>query len=807
MSSFKQDFIFALRSLRKRPGFSAVVVLTLALGIGANAAVFNLIDALLLRPFPIPNVDRIVQVFETIESQGWDRASASPANFLEWKEETELFQQVHAHQWWEVNLTGTDQPERLHGTLVTPGWMGMLSVQTTHGRDLRLAENDPAQERTVVLGHDFWVRRYGADASIVGQSIELNGQSYEVVGVGPAGFHYPMGTELWAPLVISPETAQQRDSHYLNVLAHLRQGRSADEAQAALAARAERLAQQFPDSNAGWGVNVMVLSKAVVDIGAPAFLMVWQITVVFVLLIACVNVANLLLTRGGERAKELSLRVALGAGRWRLMRQLLTENLILSLAGALAAMPMAWAASELLRTSLPAEIRVFMMGWDKIGVDYRMLLFAGALAVVAAVIFGLAPALSATRLDLNQVIGEGGRSGSAGSSQRGRRLLVVAEVAVALMLLIASGLSIQGSMRLIEQDQGYDPDGLLTAQLVLPSEKYPQAEDRRDFWNRLELELEALPQVRNAAVANILPAAPDGSSRDYELEGRPAATIAERPSADFRVITPDFFETMRVPILNGRAFTEQDREDSRRVAIVSRQMARRDWPQQDPLGQRFRLPENPDQWYTVVGVAGDVTHNWFFGGPRPTMYLPMAQMPYRGVYVALRTTGDPLSLAPSLRRAVRRLDADQPVFGVKTQRQTLSDRTIGLRYAATIMGVFGAIALILSVVGIYGVMAYSINQRIREIGIRVALGALGRDVLRLTLGGALRLTAIGCAIGLLLAFVLGRFMESTLFGTIQLNLITFVGFTVLLVAAALLAAYVPSRRALRVDPSEALRVE
>jgi len=806
MTTFLRDLQHAARGLVANPTFSVMVIVTLALGIGANAAIFSIVDALVLRPFPVPELDRLVALFEVAPNSNWDRGGVAPANFLDWEAQSEHLDKLVANEWWDVNMTGGDSPERLQGSLVTAGFLDILGVKTQIGRTLALdAENFGA--RSAVLSHALWTRRFAADPDVLGQTILLNGEGYDVVGVAEEGFNYPFGTEIWAPLWFDAETTAVRDSHYLQVIGQLAPEATVEDARAELDLVAQRLEQEYPNTNSGRHINTMALGRAVVDIGAPAFLLMWQATSVFVLLIACVNVANLILARGAERKKELALHLALGAGRGRVIRRLLTENMLLALVGALLALPLAGMGVALMRSNMPAHIAKFVVGWDQIDLDWHVLGFTAIVAVATALVFGLIPALQASRPDLTAALREGGRGHSDGHArQRGRNMLVVFEVAMALTLLVASGLSIQGTMRMADADQGYDPDGVMTMEISLPEGKYEEDEARLQFYRSVLSGVRALPGVVAADAVNILPSSGSNTSRNIDIEGKPVENPSERQSAHFRIATAGYLETMRIPIVQGRAFGSEDRSDTAMVAVVSERFARRSWPGEDPLGRRFRYGTE-ETWLSVIGVSGDVLHDWFLQEPQPTFYVPMEQAPRLGLFLAIRTLGAPEEVTAGVRAQVLRVDADQPIFNARTMRTLLSERLIGLKYAATVMGIFGAIALILSAVGIYGVMAYSVSRRTHEIGLRVALGAAHRDVLKLTVGRALRTTALGIGIGLVLAFFIGRLMESTLFGVVQLDGLTFGVLATTLALVSLLAAYIPARRALAVDPAIALRVE
>jgi len=806
MNSVWSDIRHAVRGIVHKPGFAVVVIATLALGIGANAAIFSVVDALVLRPFPIPDIDRMVMLFETAPNSDWDRHGASPANFLDWQEQSREVETFDAYEWWDVNVTGAEQPERLQGTLATPGFLDRLGVTPHLGRTLAL-DRDDFGARTAVISYALWSRRYASDPGVVETNIILNGESYDIVGVAEEDFNYPMGTDVWSPLWFDAETRAIRSSRYLTVIGRLREGATTEDARAELDLIAERLGEEYPNTNQGRGINTMAMGRAVVDIGAPAFLYLWQATSVFVLLIACVNVANLLLARGADRKKEISLQLALGARRGRVVRQLLTETIVLSLLAAAVALPLAGAGVELLRSSLPAHIQRFVVGWDQIDLDWHVLGFTAAVALITALIFGLAPALHASRLNLSSALREGGRSDAHGHG-RGRSLLVVLEVALALALLVASGLSIQGTLRMANEDQGYDADQLMTMELVLPESRYEADEKRSQFYREVVTEIRRIPSVVAADAVNILPSSGSNTTRSVEIEGQPAEVLTDRPTAHFRVVSDSYFQTMRIPLVSGRAIEPRDRKDAPRVAVVSERFAARSWSGEEPVGKRFRYGSEPDApWLTVVGVSGDVLHDWFLGEPQPTFYVPLDQAPRLGMFLAVRTAGAPEQVMTAVRAQVAHADPNQPLFNVQTMRTKVSERIIGLKFAASIMGIFGIIALVLSTVGVYGVMAYSVSRRTHEIGLRVALGAEKRDVLGLTVGHALRVTALGIALGSVFAFMIGQAMVSMLFGVIRLDAFTFIGIAAILAAIALLASYIPARRALGIDPAIALRVD
>jgi putative ABC transport system permease protein len=806
MSALFRDLKLGIRALLGARAATAIVVLTLGLGIGANTAIFSLVDALILRPFPIPDIEQLVMLWGTVPQQGEDRDRLSPADFLDLKEGATAFEHLVASAWWDVNLSGEGDPERLQGTFVSPDYFETLGVETPLGRTLA-ADAKETGAHTVVISYQLHQRRFGGDRSLLGKTIRLDGEPYEVVGVAREGFDYPFGSELWAPLVLDAETSAIRDRHYLSVIGKLRPARSVGDAQAELDLLNARLVREHPVTNEGRGLRVVALARAVVDLGAPAFLAFWQSATVFVLLIACVNVASILLARGADREREIALQQALGAKRSRIVRQFLTENLLLAAGGALVAVPLAWVGIALLRRGIPPEIQRFVVGWKEIDLDPRILAFTAAVTLLTTLVFGLAPAIRSSRPVLAATLREGGRGSSASRArQRVRSLLVVGEVALALVLLVASGLSIRGMLRLANGYQGYEPDGLMTFEIVLPDRKYDEPEKRRHFFRTLLEGVRGIPGVAAADVALSLPSAGNNYSRPIEIEGNPIPNLSERPIAILAVVTPGYFDTMGIPLRVGRPFGIEDREGTLPVAIVSQKFAERSWPGADPLGKRFRAFED-EPWLTVVGVSGDVLQDWFLREPQPAFYLPFEQRPREGMSLVVRTQGEPEAVTAAVRGQMHRIDPDQPLFHPATMRRLIHERIVGVRYAAIVMGVLGIIGLVLSAVGIYGLMAYSVSRRSHEIGVRVALGAERGDVLRLTLGQALWITALGTGIGLVLSYGAGRLMASNLFGVIQLELLPFALLALVLCGVSILAAYVPARRALSVDPASALRAE
>jgi putative ABC transport system permease protein len=801
---------YALRGIWKRPGLSALVVLTLALGLGANAAIFGVVDALLLRPFTIPNLDRIAMVAEAAPDDGLGNATAtvSPANFLDWRKQATSFARLAAFQWWDVNLAGIDEPERVAGFFVSADLFPALGVEPALGRTFTRDEETRGRHRLVVLSHGLWQRRFGGDPFVVGKPVMLDAQQHEVIGVAPKGFDFPLGAEIWAPLSFDAEAAGRRRPRYLSVVGRLAHGRTIDDAKAEMAVIGARLQQQYPDVNRDRDVRVSTLLQGMRDPGNGPFLGLMQASAAFVLLIACANIANLLLARGAERQRDLAVRLAIGASRARVVRELLIESAALAMAAIPAALALAWVALRLMRVSMPAQVLRFIDGWDSLDVDLRLVAFTVALALATVVLFGILPAVQASRHRLAEALKEGGRSATAGhSKQRLRRALVIGEVALALPLLVASGLGVIGAHRFLNGPQGYDPDGLLTMQAVLPEARYRDAPARRQFAQNVVDRLAALPGVQHVAAVNVRPSSGNNVSRSLEIDGRPHPDPARPPSVDYRAASPSFFEAMRIPIVRGRGFTPGDDERGAPVAIVTESMARKYFSDGDPIGHRLRL--GGGEWATIVGIAGDVIHDWFGRRWYPTVYQPFAQAPAGSVAFIVRAgkAGDASALTRPAIQAARAVDPLQPVFDVATMRESLRVRTIGLQYVAVIMAVFGGLALVLAMVGVYSLMVVLMVQRTHEIGVRIALGATRTDVLRLAVGQTARLTAAGTLLGLVLAIALGRLMEAGMLGIVSSDIRLSGAIAIVLVGAALAAGYVPARRATSIDPIIALRSE
>ncbi len=809
LESFAQDLRFGVRALRSSTGFAAVAILTLALGIGANSAILSVGNALVLKPLPLPNLDRLVAVRESFPNQGLKATAVSPADFLDWRSQNSVFQDIAAYRVRSVTQTGAGEPELLRASFVSAAFFPALELNAAQGRTLLQEEDQPGRDRAAVMSHGLWQRRFAADPRALGTTLTLDGRSVIVVGIMPLGFDFPFGTEVWLPLALTPQQMSQRDARNLYVVAHLKPGVSQAQAQSEMLAIANRLEQQYPQTNAGLGVSVIPLRDLQSQFTRPLVLVLLGMAG-FLLLIACANVANLLFARATVRYKEVAVRAALGASRWRIVRQLLAESLVLSSVAGAAGLLLANWASELIRGSLPPGIARFMLGWQQISVDGRVIAGTFAVAFVTTLVFSLAPALQISRPDLNATLKEGGRAAGMASRGRVRSLLVAAEVALALVLLTGAGLMAKGFWRILASFDSVDPNRILTLQTPLPESRYKDSQKAAAFYEQAVGRINSLPGVVNVSVASNTPLNNrPNPSVELILEARPVARPEERRPADLMVVSPHYFQTLGIPLLEGRNFDDRDGAQARAVAIVSELAARRYWQNENPLGARIKRGGSggDQQWLTVVGVVADVKQSWFDKEIRPQLYLPYLQAPRASMTFLLRSSADPMSLAASARSQILSLDPQLPLENVRTLQQMFVEETSPFRFAAVLMLVFGGIALALSAIGVYGVMAYAVSQRTHEIGLRIALGARKSDVWRLIVGHGMKTAAIGLAVGLVLAVLLSRVLASLLFGVVALEYEVLIGFVVLLAVVAFVSCCIPTHRATKTDPIVALRCE
>jgi len=808
------DIRYAFRMLLKRPGFTVIVVLTLALGIGANTTIFSAIDAVLINPLPYKDPERLVVIWETNKHLGpemWDRNEVAMGNFLDWRSRNQVFDQLGALFDTDMNLTGAGEPQRIKSYVVTTNFFQVLGVQPMLGRAFLPEEEKPGAPFTVILGHDLWQRQFGSDPSIINKSLTFNGHQVTVVGVMPPGFEvqFPISkhVDMFVPFIIDVADPDYHDrtQNFLYTVARLKPGVSQAQAQSEMSLIASQLQQQYPETNAERGVRVVPLHKQIVG-NVESYLYMLFAAVGFLLLIACTNVAGLLLARVTARHREVAIRIAVGASRWRLVRQLLTESVILSALSGLLGLILAYGGVKLLVALTPSEVPRL----HEIGLHVPVFLWTLTISIVTGLLFGLAPAVQASKPDLNTALKESsGRNPGSFQGSGLRNLLVVSEVAVALLLLVGAGLMTKSFIRLQRVDPGFDATNVISMNLALPTSKYRQ-QQVNVFYDQLIERLRNLPGVKSVAGINPLPLSNTNFSSRFIVEGAPFVPLADRPYAGVRVITPDYFQTMSIPNLRGRSFTEQDRENTPRVIIVNEALASRYWPNEDAIGKRLDFTEEDSgkqEWLEIVGVVGNVRHKALETEVMPEAYLPYKQSPENFMNLVVRTTTDPASMVPAIRSQVLSVDQDQPVSDIMTMEQRVAKSVAAKRFVMFMLGAFSILALGLAAVGIYGVMAYLVTQRTQEIGVRMALGAQKSDVLKLVVSKGMALAIIGTAIGLVASLALTRLMRSLLFEVTPTDWLTFVTASTVLLIAALLASYIPAHRATKVDPLTALRYE
>ena len=813
-----QDLRYGARMLVKNPGFTLIAFLTLALGIGANTVIFSIVNAVLLRPLPFREPDRLIAIRER-KLPEITETQVSPGSFLDWREQNNVFERIEAITIRDFNLITRDNPERVAGMLATHGFLPMLSLQPMIGRHFLPDEDRPGHNRVVILGYGLWQRRYGGDPNILGQQIILDDQNYTVVGVMPLDLGLNIGAiDVWAPLAITAEQAQQHGSRYLFVCGRLKPEITLEEAHQEISRIANGLSKQYPDSNTGWDVRLFSLLDYAADHQKPKLLLLLG-AVAFVLLIACANVANLLMARAAVRRKELAIRAALGAGRSRIIRQLLSESMMLALAGGIAGVVVAnWGVKILWATSLMDQFRIRT---TNLSLDARMLVFSLAAVMLTGCVVGIVPALQASKPNLSEMLNEGGRGSTGGRRQQlARDTLVALEVALSLVLLVGAGLMIRSFIGLQLVNPGFNPSNVRTISLSLPKEKYPEEERQAAFYTELIERVASLPGVRTAGAACAVPFS--RFWRDFAEESRiifPSFKIAGRapypagyePRADYSSVSPDYFKTMEIPLLRGRYFTERDTKGTTRVAIINKTLATRFFPDEDPIGKRIHLTDGltgGDEVYReIVGIVGDVRSFGLENEAPEQIYEPFGQQPFPFMTLVLRTAGDPAGLNEAIRRETLNLNRGLPIVNISMLDRQVGGSTAQQQSLAVLFSTFAAVAIGLAVVGLYGVMSYTVARRTQEIGIRMTLGAQRVDVLGLILRHGARVTLCGIAIGMLAAWAVTRLLIGLLYGVTATDPLTFIGVSILLIGIALLACYIPARRATKVDPIVALRNE
>jgi predicted permease len=819
MNGFLKDIRYGITTLRKHPGFSVVVVLVLALGIGANSAIFSVINGVLLRPLPYQNSSRLVMIWGNFQKLNIERLTAKAAEYEDYRAQSQIFEQVAAFENQSFNLTGVDQAERITGARITPNLFSMLGAQAEQGRGIAPDENQTGHDQVVVLSHGFWQRSFGGKANAVGQTLRLNDQDYTVIGVMPATFQFPHASftfaepaDLWTPLVYSSEQVVQRQGPYhLNVISLLRSDVTLTQAGAEMNALGQRFESQYrgyrgpKGEDGGWRITVGLLREEVVGSSRRALLLLFG-AVALVLIIACANVANLLLVRASLRQKELAVRVALGATRWRIARQLLVESLILALLGGILGVLVAlWGVDSLAALQSSNLPRL-----PEINIDSRVLAFTALLTFCTAILFGLVPGWQATKFDLLGTLKQN-RPAAIGDWRHHswRNVLLIGEVALSLVLLVGAGLLVNSFLHLQHAKPALLTDGLLTLEINLPEARYREPAQVTLFFQELARRAESLPGVQAASVGTARPLSGFARNDPFAVEGRPLDP-GNISVAGWQMVGANYFHTLGIPLLQGRDLTRQDiAEGAPVVAVINETMARRYWPNENPIGRRITLglprPENP--WATIIGIAKDLPHRAIDSLPQPDWYLSRPLGPQRNQILFVRTAGNPSDLAAPIRDIVASIDRNQPVANIKTMNEVVAATLAPRKFNMLLLALFAVLALLLATLGIYGVMAYSVAQRTHEVGIRMALGAQKNDVLALVIRNGMTLTLIGVGIGLAIALALTRLMTTLLFGVTPTDSITFAAVSTFLILVALLACYIPARRATKVDPLVALRYE
>ena len=808
MATLLQDLRYAFRLLGKSPGFTAIAVLTLALGIGANTAIFTVVNAVLLRPLGFRDPSRVVLV---AEKSAYPTVSTSYENYIDWRDQSHSFDSLEATRGATITLTGAGEPERLNVRMATAPLFPLLGVNAILGRTFLAEEDRAGGSPVVVLGYGVWQRRFGGSHDILGKSITLDSRPYTVVGVLPRGFELLQPADVFLPFTPWAKTLPDDRNWHPGIFAigRLKAGISREQARTEMVGITKRLEEQYPIYNTGTSADVVDLQEQLVKGVRPALLLLLG-AVAAVLLIACVNVANLLLARAASRGREVAIRTSMGASRWRVTRQLITESLLLSLAGGALGLLFAWASlGPLLKLSATSVPAVFAVGLDR-----RVLFFTLLVSLVTGLLFGIVPALRTAKLDLRETLNEGSRGSTAGPGHhRIRGALVAAEIAMAMLLLVGAGLLLRSFSRLQDVPPGFQADHLLVADLPLSLTAYAKPEQRFEFFDRVVGRAKSLPGVRSAGAASFLPVSGGGGLLHFNIAGRPPKSPHDYTATGYRTITPNYFETLGMPLEQGRFFTAADTEKAPAVVVINAAMARTYFPGENPLGKRLQVGATPEPdvpWMEVVGVVGDVRQGLDLD-PKAEMYLPYRQadqiLPVFQLSIVLRTATDPMLQASALRSALAEIDPNQPLVRVRTMEENMAATVAQPRFRTWLIGIFAALALILAAVGVYGVMSYTVTQRTSEIGIRVTLGAQPEDVFRIVVGEGLRLALAGVGVGILAALALTRLLQSFLYGVSAYDPLTFAGVAVILTIVAVAASFFPARRATLVDPLVALRYE
>ena len=793
------DIRYGIRQMLKAPGFTIVAILTLAFGIGATSAIFSVVNGVVLRPLPYPEPERLVRVFEVVPHYG--RFAVAPATFLDWRKQNDVFERLATYNNGTETFTGSEGPERITMTLVSWDIFDLLKISPALGRTFRQEEDLPKQNNAIVLSHGMWQRRFGGDPTVLGRAISLSGVPVTIVGVMPQGFYFPnRETEFWRPIGLLDPSKAARGAHFLSAIARLKNGVSVQQASAAMKIISERLAKQYVDSSRDESAETILMHDLIVAPIRP-MLMTLLAAVGVVVLIACANVANLLLVRASVREKEIAIRAAMGAGRRRLVMQMLAESLVLAIVGGACGVLLAWLAITPIQTLSAGSIpRV-----ADVALDRNVLAFALLVSVATGLLFGLAPAWQVSHGGFGAALKEGGRSSTASGGRKLRNALLVAEVALSIVLLVGAALLLRSFAKVTGINPGFDPENVLAFRVSLPPATYSETHQQIAFFDRFLDRLQATSGVRSAGMVQTLPMR-GGYVLSVSIQGRPVEPGAE-PSAVYRAVSPGYFTALQIPVVRGRTFNAQDTEKSPLVAVVDEAFVKRHFPNVDPIGQGIDIGNGTDGFAQIVGVVGNVRYDGLDTTPDPTMYMPFKQDPFGGMWIVVRTAGDPQQFVGTARQVVREIDSGLPAFSMTPLTAVISDSVAQRRFSMLLLAVFALVALFLAAVGLYGVVAYSVSLRTQEIGLRMAIGAEPGDVLRMVVGGGMKLAVIGIAIGIAAALAVARVVETMLFDVTPFDPTSYAATVAVLLTVCVLASYLPARRAMGVDPLVALRQE
>ena len=812
MGTIWQDLRYSGRMLWKHRLATLVSILAFAVGIGVNTAMFSLAEAFLLHPAPFENANRVVVLVDSRPHQNIDMNAIAPATYFNWRKEVRSFDRLGAFAWDEISLTGDGHPQKVQAFRISADLFEVLGVQPQLGRGFLSEEEQPGKDQEIILGHALWEQHYASDDHILGKNVKVDGKSFTVVGVMAKGFDFPLPAEAWIPLAIDAKERERRDNRWLWVVGRLKLGISFPEASAEMQAIAQREAETYPDTDKGWELRPMTLPEFMTGDITQEYTKLLMGAVAFVLLIACADVANVQFARMAGRTNEFAVRTAMGGSRLRIMRQLLTESLLVAACGAALGLLMAQWEIQLILSHMPPDVAKFIAGWKTIRLDSNAFLFTLTIVVFCAMISGIAPSLLASRANLADSLKESGR-GSTSSRTRGRLrgALVVAEISLALVLLVGAGLLVKNFQGLLNVNESYSPRTLLTMNVTLSDTQYAKDSTRLAFHEQVLERLSRLPGVQSAAFVTHVPYSEGGGigTSAFSIEGRPLAERGELREAIVETTSPNYFALMKIALLEGRLLTDADGAHAPPVAVISESLARRYFSGKSPLGAHIKVGgmDSPRPWMTIVGVVNDVHYSWINKENIPTIYGPFRQAPPYYTTILLRSADDPSQLISAARAEIAAVDPELPLYNIKPMNRVITESIIGIAYVAAMMAVLGGIALVLASVGVFGVMSYSVSERVHEIGVRLSLGAQTTDIVRMVLGSGMLLTITGLAIGLPLAFVLARVLSAVLFGVEAADPFSFIGLPLLLAGVAALASYLPARRAARVDPLVALRYQ